>query len=52
MNRPDEPDPGKEEPEPNPARSEEARRIIEEYLNEPKSGDDPNLQVDIFVLIK
>jgi len=26
--------------------------FIEEYLNEPKTGDDPNLQVDIFVLTK
>jgi effector-binding domain-containing protein len=26
--------------------------FIEEYLNLPKSSDDPNLQVDIFVLIK
>ena len=26
--------------------------FIEEYLNQPKSGDDPNLQVDIYVLIK
>jgi hypothetical protein len=34
MNRPDEPAPGKKAPEHQPARSEEARRIIEEYLND------------------
>jgi effector-binding domain-containing protein len=26
--------------------------FLEEYLNEPKSPDDPNLQVDIYVLIR
>ena len=26
--------------------------FVEEYLNEPKSSDDPNLQVDIYVLIR
>jgi effector-binding domain-containing protein len=26
--------------------------FVEQYLNEPKTSDDPNLQVDIFVLLK
>ena len=26
--------------------------FIEEYLNETKTSDDPNLQVDIYVLVK
>ena len=34
MNPSDEPDPGKEAPKPKPSRSEEARRVIEEYVND------------------
>ena len=32
MNQPDQPAPSKGPPEPKPSRSEEARRIIEEYV--------------------
>jgi hypothetical protein len=31
---------------------EAANLFVEEYLNEVKTPDDPNLQVDIYVLLK
>jgi hypothetical protein len=34
MNPSDEPSPDKEAPKPKPSRSDEARRVIEEYLND------------------